>query len=231
MHSIADNLHHIQETIEKAAEKSCRNPHEIRLLAVSKTHPAEALLEAYNAGQTLFGENRVQEAEQKSEPLATLPLEWHLIGHLQTNKTKKAVSLFSLLHTVDSSRLAQAIHHEAEKANKIQDILLQINIAEETQKFGASLQDFEALLATVTQCSHLRCRGLMIIPPYFDSPELVRGYFRALRELGEQYKNDLVGENSLELSMGMSHDYPVAIEEGATLIRVGTAIFGSRDYA
>ncbi|MBD3266555.1 YggS family pyridoxal phosphate-dependent enzyme [bacterium] len=231
MSTIQDNIARVKETMEKAARKAGRKPHEIQLIAVSKTHPAERIQTAHETGQIHFGENRVQEAETKIETLSHLDLQWHLIGHLQTNKAKKAATLFSWIHSVDSPRLAKALEKEAAKLDRSVNILLQVNIAEEEQKFGAAIDDFETLLNTVKESPHLTCHGLMIIPPFFDSAEESRGYFKALRELGEKYTTDLVPKGKqLELSMGMSHDFPVAIEEGATMVRVGTAIFGMRHY-
>jgi pyridoxal phosphate enzyme (YggS family) len=231
MSTIADHLRRVLDQIQEAACHCGRNPDEVRLVAVSKTHPAEAVFEAYTAGQRIFGENKVQEAEQKQSRLAPFPIEWHLIGHLQTNKAKKAVSAFTLIHSVDSPRLIQALETEAAKRAITQHVLLQVNISQEESKSGASVAELETLIQALQQAPHLQCRGLMTIPPYEDDPESVRGYFQTLRTLGEQYRSDLLPPDAtLELSMGMSHDFRPAIEEGATYVRIGTAIFGERDY-
>lgn len=230
MNFIRENIKHIKETMYHTAEHCGRNPDDIQLVAVSKTYPAEAITEAFNAGQTLFGENRIQEADKKIGELSTLPLSWHLIGHLQTNKAKRAIQLFSLLHTVDSTKLVKELEKEATKLDTNVSVLLQVNIAEEASKSGASVHELEMLIQAVNQAPHIQCQGFMTIPPYFEEPEEVRPYFQTLRSLGEQYRTTLTTPpKRMELSMGMSHDFHIAIEEGATLVRVGTAIFGERD--
>lgn len=229
MHTMRDSIQAIQERIRSTAERGGRNPADITLVAVSKTYPSETVREAYEDGLCVFGENRLQEAEKKIEELADLDIEWHFIGRLQTNKVKKAAPLFHLIHSVDSARLIEALGHEAKKIDRFIPILLQVNVGEEESKSGVSAGELEVLLEAVQRTSHLSCRGLMAIPPYESDPEDVRPWFIALRELGEKYRHDLIGDaDRLELSMGMSHDFHVAIEEGATLIRVGTAIFGAR---
>ncbi len=231
MHSIARAVQAIQEQVLQTARQCGRNPDEIRIVAVSKTHPPESVQAAFQSGMRIFGENRVQEAETKIADLHNLPIEWHLIGHLQTNKVKKAVSLFTAIHSVDSPKLIQALEREATLQNRTLPILLQLNLAGESSKTGADADELETLLTALRQSPHLQCRGLMTIPPFFDDPEKVRPFFRQLRELGERYRTDIVREgNTLELSMGMTHDFPIAIQEGATLIRIGTALFGNRGY-
>lgn len=229
MNSIVQAVRAIQERVFQTAQQCGRNPDEIRIVAVSKTHPPESVHAAFQAGMRIFGENRVQEAESKIASLHNLPVEWHLIGHLQTNKVKKAVLLFTMIHSVDSPKLIQALEREAALQNHTLPILLQLNLAGESSKTGADIGELETLLAVLRQSPHLQCRGLMTIPPFFDDPEDVRPFFRQLRELGERFRNDIVQESgTLELSMGMTHDFPIAIQEGATLIRIGTALFGTR---
>ncbi len=232
MSSMYEAIQHVKERIEESAQGCGRDAGEIRLVAVSKTHPASYVREAYEAGLTLFGENRVQEAEKKILELEDLPIEWHLIGHLQSNKVKKAFSLFRMIHSVDRVKLIRGLEEEGEKRGEEKDILLQVNVSGEASKFGVSQKELEALLPALQEAKHLRCRGLMTIPPFLDDPEEVRPYFRALRELAEGYQSDFLAPGSrLELSMGMTNDYHVAIEEGATMVRIGTAIFGAREYA
>jgi hypothetical protein len=185
--------------------------------------------EAVSAGVSILGENRIQEAEQKIAQLPELPARWHLVGHLQTNKAKKAVRLFDLVHSVDSPRLVEALNRAADDDGKRQPILLQINIAGEQQKFGTSPEEFEALLDAALNAPFLEVKGLMVMPPYCENPEDSRPHFRALRETAERYADKLSATGQrIELSMGMTGDFEVAIEEGATMVRIGTAIFGER---
>lgn len=229
MSAIANAIEKIDERVRQTAEKCGRDPESIQIVAVSKTHPPQAVREAYQAGMRVFGENRVQEAETKIEVLRDLNAEWHLIGHLQTNKVRKVVSRFSLIHSIDSPKLIRALEREAAKNTTKIPILLQLNLSGEESKFGAGAGELEILLSAMQEAPHLECRGLMTIPPFVDDAEEVRPFFRQLRELGETYRKDLIHDkNRLELSMGMTHDFPVAIEEGATLVRIGTAIFGGR---
>ncbi|MFH1743850.1 MAG: YggS family pyridoxal phosphate-dependent enzyme [bacterium] len=224
--SIEDNLISVQERISKAAARAGRDPSEITLVAVSKTKPVDTIREAVSAGATILGENRVQEAEHKIAELSDLPAKWHLIGHLQTNKANKAVCLFDLIHSVDSPRLVEALNRAAENSEKRQAILLQINIAGEDQKFGTSPKEFERLIETARSASSLDVKGLMVMPPFSEDPEEARPYFRELRETAERYSSEL--GDQIELSMGMTGDFEVAIEEGSTMVRIGTAIFGAR---
>lgn len=229
MSLLHDRVLAVREQVERAAERGGQNPRDIQIVAVSKTHPPQLIREAYTAGLRVFGENRVQEAETKIAELRDLELEWHLVGHLQTNKVKKAVQLFHLIHSADSPKLIAELEREAVKANRFVDVLLQLNISGEATKSGGREEDLEILIAALRDAPHVRSRGLMTIPPFEEDPERTRPYFRRLREIGEQYRERLLAPGvKLELSMGMSHDFAVAIEEGATLVRIGTALFGSR---
>lgn len=208
-----------------------RQPDAARLVAVSKTVPVERIREAMDAGLRVFGENRVQEARDKITAFQSLPhgygaVQWHLIGHLQKNKAKHAVQLFDLIHSVDSIALADELNRQAEKAGKIQRILVEVKLSDEDTKQGVAEQDLMPLLRHIGHCSNLALEGLMTMPPYDPDPEKARPYFRRLRELRDAAEQQ--GVSLPDLSMGMSHDYRVAIEEGATLVRVGTALFGGR---
>lgn len=229
---IAKNLQHIQDRIIESAKRSGRDPGNIKLVAVSKTVALEKIIEALNAGVLIFGENRVQEAQNKirSQELGVRSdkIEWHLIGNLQKNKTRTAVDLFDLIHSVDSAALAEDINRHAQKIGKIQRILLQVKLVDEETKHGVREQDLNDLLDKVARMDHIQLEGLMTIPPYFDDPEKTRPHFRKLRQLADEAIAK--GYPVKELSMGMSNDFEVAIEEGATMVRVGTAIFGERDY-
>jgi pyridoxal phosphate enzyme (YggS family) len=226
MDRIRRNLEEIKRRLDDAARRAGRDPADIRLVAVTKTVGVERLKIAVAAGQTLFGENYVQEASGK---IATLGpgLTWHFIGHLQSNKAKAAVELFDLIHSVDRLSLAQALEQAAARRDKIQDLLLQVNVAGEASKSGAAPEHVEDLLREISKMPHLRVMGLMTMPPWFDDPEKVRPYFRALRELRDRLR-DVHGAELPELSMGMTGDFEVAVSEGATLVRIGTAIFGQR---
>jgi pyridoxal phosphate enzyme (YggS family) len=225
MTQIAQNLEEVRRRIKAAAQRAGRDPATVRLVAVSKTAPVELIREAATAGQRLFGENYLQEARGKIEALGTA-VSWHFIGHLQSNKAKSAVELFELIHGVDRLKLARALDSAAASTGTIQKILMQVNLAEEASKSGTSPEAAPELLRQISGLAHLRLVGLMTMPPFLE-PEAVRPYFRALRELRDRLQ-DLGGTPLPELSMGMSGDYEVAIEAGATLVRVGTAIFGSR---
>ena len=231
MSLIADNLNRVNEQVMQTAIRCGRNPASIKLIAISKTHPAESIKESARHGQIYFGENKVQEAEEKILCLKDTNVQWHFIGHLQTNKAKKAVQLFHCIQTVDSIHLLETLQKESQKINKIQDIMIQVNISEEGTKSGTTVKDLELLIQSLASASHLCCKGLMTIPPYFEDPEDVRYFFRILRELAGRYRKTVPNPDDFtELSMGMSHDFATAIEEGATMIRVGTAIFGEREY-
>ncbi|ACL02103.1 alanine racemase domain protein [Desulfatibacillum aliphaticivorans] len=229
--TISKNLQEIQERIQKAAEECGRDPQSIRLVAVSKTKPAEMLRQAAAAGATIFGENYIQEAREKIAELESLDVEWHFIGHLQSNKAKYAVPLFSLIHSVDSFKLAGEIDKQAAKAGKIQDILVQVNISGEETKSGTADEEAATLVKEISALENVRVKGLMTMPPFFDDPDRARPFFRRLRELAQAIQNKGFKNVSMEeLSMGMTGDFEAAIEEGATLVRVGTAIFGARNY-
>ncbi len=212
-----------------AARAAARPPEAVRLVAVTKGVSVDAIREATRAGHWIFGENRVQEAVPKIEALASDPgPTWHLVGHLQTNKVRRAVGLFGLIHSVDSERLARAIEAEAARQGRRQAVLLQVNVAGEPQKSGVPPDDLPALAEAAAGLPHLEVKGLMTVPPLGETPEASRPYFRRLRELARDVARQVPALAMEELSMGMSADFEVAIEEGATLVRVGTAIFGGR---
>ena len=226
---IKDGLENVIERIKAAATGCRRAPATLQLVAVSKTVPAVRVEEAINAGAAIFGENYVQEAREKIETLSVFPVKWHFIGHLQSNKAKYAVKLFDLIHSVDSLKLARELNKQTGKLNRAQSILIQVNIAEEETKSGVSEQETVDLIREISQLEYLSIKGLMTMPPYFNAPDKVRPFFSALRELRDQIKAmNIVNVSMDELSMGMTGDFEVAIEEGATLVRVGTAIFGER---
>lgn len=229
MSEIAGNLRSVRERIERAAAKAGRGLASIRLVAVSKTVPVARIQEAIAAGVTDLGENRVQEAREKVESLGH-QVRWHLIGHLQRNKVKYIFPLFDLIHSVDSVALAQEISQEAEKRGQSGiDLLLQVHMGGEETKSGFEPEALSQSVEEISRLPRLNVKGLMAIPPYLPDPEEVRPYFCRLRQLaGKIHQREIPGISMEELSMGMSHDFEVAIEEGATLIRVGTAIFGAR---
>jgi PLP dependent protein len=222
-------LEDVQQRMVRAAEKCGRGPEEVRLVAVSKTFPAESVSEAFQCGATVFGENYIQEARDKIATLGHLDISWHFIGHLQRNKSKYAVKLFDLIHAVDSIKLARELNKEAAKIDKIQEILVQVNISGEETKSGVDENGATELIKGIATLEHLAIKGLMTMPPFFDDPDRARPYFQALRLLGDHIRGLSIPRVSMhELSMGMTGDFEVAIEEGATLVRVGTAIFGAR---
>jgi pyridoxal phosphate enzyme (YggS family) len=228
MDQIRRNLEEITRRLDEAARGAGRDPADVRLVAVTKTVGLERLKEAVAAGHTLFGENYVQEAKTKIASLGP-GLTWHFIGHLQSNKAKAAVELFDLIHSVDRLSLARALEQAAARQDKIQHILLQVNLAGEASKSGTAPENAQNLLSEIGKMPHLRVLGLMTMPPWFDDPERVRPYFRALRELRDRLRGLQLVEGDLpELSMGMTGDFEVAVAEGATLVRIGTAIFGQR---
>jgi pyridoxal phosphate enzyme (YggS family) len=229
MDSIKDRLEKVNNRIQRAAEGCHRDPEAIRLVAVSKTVPASKVQEAIEAGVTTLGENYVQEARGKINSLISFPVSWHFIGHLQSNKAKYAVRLFDLIHTVDSLKLARELDKQAQKNAKIQEILIQVNISQEDTKSGISAEDAVNLISEISHLENLSIKGLMTMPPYFNQPEKVQPYFAALRNLRDQIEKKAMPNVSMDqLSMGMTGDFEVAIEEGATMVRVGTAIFGER---
>jgi pyridoxal phosphate enzyme (YggS family) len=233
--SIAQNLAQVHERIEAAARRAGRRSEDIELMAVSKTFPAGRIREAYDAGLRLFGENRVQEFAGKTEALRDLHnAEWHLIGHLQTNKAAKAAELFAAMDSVDSLRLAEKLNASAQLLEKKIRVLIEINIGGESVKSGMppESRELDELLSAAPELVQLDFRGLMTVPPFTGDPQQARPYFRRLRELRDQIASRRLPAIAMStLSMGMSHDFAVAIEEGSTCVRVGTAIFGDRTRA
>jgi PLP dependent protein len=225
--TIAANLQSVRERIVRAAERSGRRADEITLVAVSKTHPAEAIIAAYSAGVRHFGENRVQEWEAKQPKVAELDATWHLIGHLQSNKARRAAHLFRRVDSLDDLALAKKLHAAADAEGKCLPVLIEVRLGGEETKSGIADAELPSLAASIAPFAHLDFAGLMTIPPFFDDPERVRPYFRKLRVLRDNTSRQL-GRPLPILSMGMSHDFEIAIEEGATEIRVGTALFGAR---
>jgi hypothetical protein len=226
--SIAENLKTVQRRIEEAARRAGRDPSSVRLVVVTKTVAAERIKEAVAAGAEILGENRVQEAREKIGSLGRIA-SWHLIGTLQSNKAKYAVKLFDLIHSVDSEELVGEIDKQAAKIGKVQDVLVEVSIAGEESKAGVGVQDAPALIRDAARLRNIRITGLMTMPPYSDNPEDSRPHFQRLRELRDAViKENIPGVSMAELSMGMSGDFEVAVEEGATMVRVGTAIFGER---
>jgi pyridoxal phosphate enzyme (YggS family) len=229
VNDIAVNLAAVRQRIAAAAAAAGRDPGSVQLLAVSKTFSADHVRAAYAAGQRDFGENKVQEALQKIEATAELEIRWHLIGHLQSNKVRKAAPAMAAIHSVDSVDLLRRIDAAADEQGTSPELYIQVDLAGESTKFGAPEADVPALARAALQCRAARLKGLMLLPPWFDDPELARPYFRRLRELRDRLVEDGIDGSRLhELSMGMSHDFDVAIQEGATLVRLGTAIFGKR---
>jgi pyridoxal phosphate enzyme (YggS family) len=227
--TISERLAAIRERMDRAAVKCGRNPAEIKLVAVSKTIPAEKVKPAIDAGAAILGENYIQECRDKFNELATTPVSWHFIGHLQRNKAKYAVRIFDLIHTVDSFTLAKEIDKRAAQIEKTQAILVQVNISQEETKSGISVDNVLPLIEQISTLKQVTVNGLMTMPPFFDEPESARPYFQKLRLLRDQISKLNLPQVSLqELSMGMTGDFEVAIEEGATLVRIGTAIFGAR---
>jgi len=228
MSEISENLARVRERIETAARRSGREPERVRLVAVSKTVGPERVRQAIEAGVKILGENYVQEAQKKIEALGH-DVTWHFIGHLQTNKAKLAARLFDLIHSVDRVNLAQELDRQAKLQGKVWPVLLQVNISGETTKFGAQEKEIFMLAEKLSEMEGIEIKGLMAMPPFFEDPEASRPYFVELRKLGERLGQQKIPRISMEeLSMGMSNDFEVAIEEGATLVRVGTAIFGPR---
>ncbi len=225
MSQIRENLLKVTERIEKAARKVGRDPGEIKLVAVSKTVEAARIKEAIEAGVSILGENYVQEAQKKIEEIGH-PVAWHFIGHLQTNKAKYAVRLFDMIHSIDGLPLAEELDRRAEKVGQAAKVMIEVNISGEATKFGTGEEKVFGIARGILNLNHLSLEGLMTMPPYFDSPEMSRPYYIKLRELKEKMIRE--GIPLKELSMGMSNDFEIAIEEGATYVRVGTAIFGAR---
>ena len=246
MSSIKENLLRVMERIERAARKAGRDPDEVKLVVVSKTVEVARIREAIEAGVSVLGENYIQEAQKKIEEIGKLastepasrslvegrrsgeggPVSWHFIGHLQSNTAKYAIRLFDMIHSIDSHPLVDELNRRAEQADRVIKVMIEVNLSKEATKFGTDEEMVFNLARKVQTHQHLSLEGLMTMPPYFDSPEKGRPYYIALRELEERIVKE--GIPMKELSMGMSNDFEVAIEEGATFVRVGTAIFGPR---
>jgi len=227
--SISDNLKKVRDRIASAARHAGRDPSSIKLIAVTKTVDIERIREAVAAGAGVLGENRVQEAKEKIEKLGPLA-SWHLIGHLQANKVKYAVKLFDLIHSIDSFQLAQEVDKQAAKIRKIQDVLVEVNISGESSKVGIAAVDAANLIGKAAVLKNISIKGLMTIPPFFDNAEKARPYFKKLSDLSTRIGSENIpGVSMGELSMGMSGDFEVAVEEGATMVRLGTVIFGGRN--
>jgi hypothetical protein len=228
---IAGNLARVRDRIARAAARAGRQPGDVRLVAVSKTFPIEALREAYAAGQRDFGENKVQEALQKMEAGADMEIGWHLIGHLQSNKAKKAAARADWIHAIDSVDLLRRVDEAAESAGRVVNVLVQVDLALEPTKHGAPVETVPGILQAAAGLRGARLCGLMLLPPLVEDPERARPWFRQLRDWRDRWVAAGTPAGALqELSMGMSHDFEVAIEEGATMVRVGSAIFGTRVY-
>ena len=227
---LKDQLQEVEKRIQAACDRAGRKREEVTLIAVSKTKPVETLQEAYDLGVRIFGENKVQELTAKYEALPK-DIHWHMIGHLQTNKVKYIIDKAELIHSVDSLKLAETIEKEAAKHDRIADILVEVNVAEEESKFGMKMEEVIPFVEKVSAFPHVRVRGLMTIAPFVEDPEENRSIFADLHKLyidikKKNHDNDTVSV----LSMGMTNDYEVAIEEGATMVRIGTGIFGARNY-
>jgi hypothetical protein len=226
---VKDRIIKIRDRITQTALSCGRNPSNVNLVAVTKTVSAGTIKAAIDAGIFIFGENYIQEAMTKIDDLSDTRVSWHFIGHLQSNKAKYAVRYFDLIHTIDTLKLAQEINRQAKKLDKIQNILVQVNIAMEATKSGVAYEDTISLIREISTLENLSVKGLMTMPPFFNQPEKVRPYFKHLAQLKNQIQNKAIKNVEMnELSMGMTGDFEVAIEEGATLVRIGTAIFGDR---
>lgn len=225
MNSISENILRIKQRIKSASERAGRDPNEVKLLAVSKTYSPLDINEAYESGQKIFGESRVQEALKKIEELNNSDIEFHLIGNLQLNKVKYLQNKFSLIHSVDTIELIKEMEKRFSLISHVQDILIQINIAREPQKHGVLMEDFNSLLEYALKSNNVKVRGLMMIPPFTNTPEENRIYFRQMKKI---YDKVFQNRSEMILSMGMSDDFEIAVEEGANMLRIGTAIFGKR---
>ena len=228
---LKENLADVEAKIVKACENSGRQRDDVTLIAVSKTKPVETLKEAYDLGVRVFGENKVQELTDKYEALPK-DIQWHMIGHLQRNKVKYIIDKVALIHSVDSIRLAETIEKEAAKHNITANILIEVNVAKEESKFGLMPEELDEFIDKIKDFTHIQVKGLMTIAPFVENPETNREIFRSLRKLSVDINNKNVDNVNVSiLSMGMTNDYTVAVEEGATMVRVGTGIFGARNYA
>ncbi len=227
-------INEINGRIRKAAKTCNRETESVRIVAVTKTAPMERIREAIESGISIVGENYIRDAREKYPLLSSHPVAWHFIGHLQTNKAKYAVKMFDLIHSVDSVKLAEQLDIQANKISKVQNVLIQVNLGKEKTKSGINEEDAPDLIKEMSRFNNIFVKGLMVIPPFFDDPERVRPYFSALRNLRDRIGSSLdscsIKNITMdELSMGMSGDFEIAIEEGATLVRIGTAIFGERE--
>ena len=226
MQTIKNNLEIINEKIKKAALRASRNPEKIKLVAVTKTATIEQIIEAISAGVKIIGENKVQEAKEKYQILSA-DIEWHLVGHLQTNKVKYAIEIFDLIHSVDSIKLAKEIDRRSLQFGMITNVLVEVNVSGEETKYGIKPEEVEPFLKEISEFSRIKVRGLMTIAPIAEDQEEVRPYFRKLRELSEEIKSQHIKNVKMDyLSMGMTEDFEVAIEEGANIVRIGRGIFG-----
>jgi pyridoxal phosphate enzyme (YggS family) len=229
--ALRGRLNGVRDRIAHAARRAGRDPSSVRLIAVSKTFSSDHIRAAADLGQTEFGENKVQEGLEKMQQTSRLPLRWHLIGHLQSNKARKAAASFDVIHSIDSAPLLQKINEAAAAAGRRLDVLIQVDLTRESARHGAPSETVAAIVEQAARCSALRLAGMMTLPPAVDDPSGARPYFSALRELRDRLLAEGAEPGSLtELSMGMSHDFEVAVEEGATMVRVGSAIFGDRTY-
>lgn len=227
---LKENLEYVESRIREACERSGREREEVTLIAVSKTKPVSVLKEAYDLGVRVFGENKVQELADKYEALPK-DIRWHMIGHLQRNKVKYIIDKVELIHSVDSLRLAETIEKEAARHNITANILIEVNVAKEESKFGLMPEELDGFVSEVAKFPHIQVQGLMTIAPFVDDPEENRGIFQRLRKLSVDIAAKNVDNITMRiLSMGMTNDYTVAVEEGAAMVRVGTGIFGARDY-
>ena len=227
---ITENLEQVRKNIDEACRMAGRDPKEVTLIAVSKTKPVSMLKEAYDAGARCFGENKVQEIMDK-HPQLPEDIQWHMIGHLQRNKVKYIVDKVSMIHSVDSLRLAQTIEQEAAKHNVCVPVLLEVNVAQEESKFGLKMDEVLPLIETIADFPHIKVQGLMTIAPYVENAEDNRDFFRQLKKLSVDIEAKNINNVSMSvLSMGMTGDYQVSVQEGATMVRVGTGIFGERNY-
>ena len=230
LESLSERFADIHDRIAIAAAKANRSPNEVRLIAISKTHPAQMIKAAIELGQTEFGENRVQEAEPKISELGREAATWHLVGHLQANKSRRAVKLFDVIHSLDSAELARRLDRLCYEERRSElKVLIQVDLGHEPTKSGVYEDELAAVVAEIKQCPRLSLIGLMTLPPFFEEVEAVRPFFQKLRKI----RDDLVARSAFadnvgQLSMGMTHDFEIAIEEGATMVRIGTALFGAR---
>lgn len=228
---LAEKLAFVQKNIENSCQKAKRSTEEVTLIAVSKTKPVEMLQEAYDAGARVFGENKVQEIMDKYDKLPS-DIKWHMIGHLQRNKVKYIIDKVAMIHSVDSLRLAQTIENEAAKKDLCMPILIEVNVAEEESKFGLTVEEVIPFLEEISAYPHIQVQGLMTIAPFVEDPEENRDVFRKLKKLSVDIAAKNINNITMSvLSMGMTNDYQVAVEEGSTMVRVGTGIFGERDYS